>query len=541
MTRRRQGPDLDDRVAAVRRAVELADGRLPAGDVAAARAVSLHVDQRLGHGLEHTVVALAGATGSGKSSLFNALSGLDLSAVAARRPTTAETHACVWGDADAGPLLDWLGVGRRHLARSPDPAAATAVVDAAADGLVLLDLPDFDSTAAEHRLVVDRLVAVVDLLVWVLDPQKYADAVLHDRYLRPLAGHREVMLFALNQADLLDPRATAACLADLRRLLADDGVTDVPILAVSARSGQGLDELHDNILERVAARRAAVARLTADVASAAGRLAQPCEHLPRSGSVGRAERGRLLDALAGAAGVDVVTAAVARQHRQQAAGATGWPFTRWARRIRPNPLRRLHLQASGGSGAHTSLPPASAASRAMVSRALRGAADAAAGDLPAPWPALVRDAAIRSEERLPDDLDRAVAGTDLGAARRPRWWALVAWLQKALAATMLAGAVWLVVLAVFGYLRLPEPPTPDVGRVPLPTLLLVGGLGAGLFLAGLSRLIARSASRRRATVARRRLLAAVEAVAEDRVLAPLRQELEDIHELCESLQVAARP
>ncbi len=530
MSRRRQGLELDDRILALRRAVELAQGRLPAEDVAAAQAVSLHVDARLGHGLEHTVVALAGATGSGKSSLFNALARVDLSAVAARRPTTAETHACVWGEADAGPLLDWLGVSRRHLGGSADPSA---------DGLVLLDLPDFDSTAAEHRLVVDRLVAVVDLLVWVLDPQKYADAVLHERYLRPLAGHAGVMLFALNQADLLDDRATAACLSDLRHLLDEDGVEGAPIVAVSARTGDGLDGLRDSIVERVTARRAAVERLTADVVTAAGRLARPCADLPRGGQVGRGERARLVDALATAAGVDLVTDAVGREHRQAAAGATGWPLTRWVRKVRPNPLRRLHLQASGGSAARTSIPPASAASRAMVSRAVRAAADAAAGELPAPWPALVRDAAVRSEDALPDDLDRAVARTDLGAARRPRWWAAAAWLQRALAAAMVVGAVWLLVLAGFGYLKLPEPPTPDVGRFPLPTLLLLGGLAAGLLLAGIARLVARSASRRRAAAARRRLLVEIESVAEDRVLAPLRQELDDIAELCASLEAAA--
>ena len=44
------------------------------------------------------------------------------------------------------------------------------------DGLVLLDLPDHDSTEVAHHLEVDRLVQLADLLVWVLDPQKYADA-----------------------------------------------------------------------------------------------------------------------------------------------------------------------------------------------------------------------------------------------------------------------------------------------------------------------------------------------------------------------------
>ena len=51
------------------------------------------------------------------------------------------------------------------------------------DGLVLLDLPDFDSRRLEHRVEADRVLELVDVFVWVTDPQKYADARLHHDYL----------------------------------------------------------------------------------------------------------------------------------------------------------------------------------------------------------------------------------------------------------------------------------------------------------------------------------------------------------------------
>ena len=51
----------------------------------------------------------------------------------------------------------------------------------------------------------NRLVGLVDLLVWVLDPQKYADAAVHERYLRPLARHGDVTVVVLNQIDRLPP------------------------------------------------------------------------------------------------------------------------------------------------------------------------------------------------------------------------------------------------------------------------------------------------------------------------------------------------
>src|SRR3712207_1359172 len=136
-------------------------------------------------GLEATVVALAGPTGAGKSTLFNALAGRPLVREGVTRPTTSTATAAVWGAPDGG-LLDWLEVPSRHTLDGGGP-----------EGLVLLDLPDFDSVEISHRLEVDRLVRLVDLLVWVVDPQKYADASLHEQYLRPLARHAAAMLVVL--------------------------------------------------------------------------------------------------------------------------------------------------------------------------------------------------------------------------------------------------------------------------------------------------------------------------------------------------------
>ncbi len=173
--------DLDRRLEALAEAVELADGRLDGDRVQAARAVVERAGQRLGLGVDETVIALAGPTGAGKSTVFNALAGGDLVAVSRRRPTTSVATAAVWGDAGR-ELLDWLEVQRRH----------TAAADGDLAGLVLLDLPDYDSVAIDHRLEVERLIGLVDLLVWIVDPQKYADSALHDRYLRRARRVRRV-------------------------------------------------------------------------------------------------------------------------------------------------------------------------------------------------------------------------------------------------------------------------------------------------------------------------------------------------------------
>ena len=218
--------------------------------------------ERMRMSASHTVVALAGGTGSGKSSLFNALAGAAFSPAGVMRPTTKHLHACVWGMEGAAPLLDWLSVQRRHRYGR---ASALDEGEASLTGLLLLDLPDHDSVVTGSAAMVDRLVKLADMLVWVLDPLKYADASVHQRYLVPLAGHAAVTTVVLNQADTLSPDEAADCAADLRRLLDAEGLLETPVLVTSAATGAGLDELRRTLAAVVAARRAASDRIAADI------------------------------------------------------------------------------------------------------------------------------------------------------------------------------------------------------------------------------------------------------------------------------------
>jgi len=165
--------ELGTRTTALSRAILSGGEQLDPAESDRARRVVDRAVERSGIGADHTVVALAGATGSGKSSLFNALVGADVATIGARRPTTSKPTAAVWGDADATRLLDWLGVKARHgvgagdsthqqtspdalgpkgSGASPDAESpAVAGVVGSLDGLVLLDLPDFDSREQSHR------------------------------------------------------------------------------------------------------------------------------------------------------------------------------------------------------------------------------------------------------------------------------------------------------------------------------------------------------------------------------------------------------
>ena len=526
---KRRGPDLAERLGALERAAELARGRLGEPTLSAAVAVVERARPRLTHGSEWTVVALAGATGSGKSSVFNALAGEPLSEVSVRRPTTGAAHACVWGEASAEGLLEWLGVSRIHRKGTPDPTL---------DGLVLLDLPDHDSVRLENRLEMGRLVGLVDQLVWVVDPEKYADAALHDGFLVPLAGYADVMLFVMNQIDRLSDQEVRACLRDFAALLESDGLGRVPIVATSARDGLGLDELRNRLAERVAEKRAAVRRIEADLGDVVDAMRAEATLGGEARPPDRKARARLAQLLTDAAGGATLVDAVARGYRRDAGLAVGWPVTRWLSRLRAHPLRRLGIRA-GREKAATSLPRPGRASLADIRQGLRALADETSRGLDGPWPARLREVVVGEPDRLVDPLDRALASARLGAARVPAWWGALGALQWVLLATAVGGLAGLAVLFGFAWFRLTEPPTPQWRGVPWPTLMALGGVGGGWIAAGVGRLLARVGGRRRAKRAEAQLVAGVGEVVDREVIGPLEAELAARSELADSLKVAA--
>ncbi|MEU7586505.1 GTPase [Micromonospora sp. NPDC049230] len=537
---------LVNRLDAVRRFLTAVDGLLPDAELVPAHTLVERAGTRLALSRDHTVVALAGATGSGKSSLFNALAQLELSPVGVRRPTTGVTHACVWGPLEgATRLLDWIGVLPRH--RFVRESALDADDETALHGLILLDLPDFDSVQRSHRLEVDRLLGLVDQVVWVVDPQKYADRVIHDSYLREFHRHRDVTLVVLNQADRLSPAEVPRVLDDLRRLLDTDGLTGVPLLATTAIDPPGMVGLRGALERTVAERQAALRRLAGDVDTVVAGLDELVGSARPAGKPDSSALDGLNRALAGAAGVPAVTEAVEQAYRHRAGAATGWPVVRGWRRLRPDPLRRLHLPGPTGDRADpaeslvaaTSVPEPSAAQRSALGLAIRAVADRAAADLPAAWPGAVTSAARSRLGDLPDALDRTIAGTDLGLGRRPLWWRVVGGVQWLVTLAAVVGLGWLLLGYALRALGLPALDNPMVGQVPLPTLLLLGGLLAGLLVAALTRPVVRWAARRARARAEQRLTAKVALVGEEYVLTPVRTVLDSYAQARDALRDAA--
>jgi GTP-binding protein EngB required for normal cell division len=534
-----------------------ADELDPSGVEVARRVVDKAVE-RSGIAGDHTVVALAGATGSGKSSLFNALVGADVAAIGARRPTTSRPTAALWGDADASELLDWLGVAARHVVdtgpgdgEGPVDGSRAVQIVGSLDGLVLLDLPDFDSRELDHRREAERVLELVDVFVWVTDPQKYADARLHDEFVTLMSHHDAVTLGVLNQSDRLTSEGVKTLTQDLAKLLVADGVADAKVIATSTVTGQGIADLRQRLANAVAGHAASRQRLKADVVGAATRLRPGVADT--EADVGRVPREALDASLARAAGVPIVLDAVARDYRREAFAHTGWLFARWTKGFAADPLRRLRLDRTGGrppipveiDGAdvravlgRSSIPAPTASTASAVDLATRSFVRDASEGLPVRWAQAVEDAVVGGDETLSDSLDRAVIGTSL-RARRPVWWFVVNVLQWVLGLLALAGLVWYAVLWVFALLQLPRPETPAVGILPLPLVMLVVGVLLGVGLGILSRWWARVGARHRRTVVGKRLTESVAAVADEHILIPVDEVLLRHRETREHLEAAA--
>jgi GTP-binding protein EngB required for normal cell division len=531
----RESSALQRRLEALNTARELAEGVLPDQELQSVYDVLERATSRRSLSAGHTVVGFFGATGSGKSSLFNAVSGSELATAAARRPTTSEPLAGIWGEDGSGPLLDWLDVKDRHVL---PPVTGFADEDS---GLVLLDLPDFDSTRVENREIVQRMVGMVDVLVWVMDPQKYADAAVHNDFLRPMATHGAVTLVVLNQIDKLGAPDAAAVLDSLEGILARDGLGTVRVLGASALTGDGVSAVRGAIRNVVVQRAATTQRLAADVAKAAAGLSKASGDGEARGIKANA-RARLASELATAANVPVVVDAVQRSFQRESARRTGWPVTRWLLRFRPDPLRRLNLGRSDTRPelSRTSVPPAGAPERARTDAAVREFADEASAGAPGPWRAAIRGAARDGRDQLPDALDQAIAGADLKTAKRPLWWLLFNTLQWLALLLAVGGLGWLGVLAALGYFQMPVPEVPRTEGWPWPTFMLAGGVALGVLLAFTGRFLGGWAARIRAAGAAKRLKAAVAEVAEQRIVEPVGVEITRLKAFNAALK-AARP
>lgn len=511
------------------RALDLAEGRFEPGLIEGGRQTLNNVGGRAAFGAEVTVAACFGATGSGKSSLVNALTASQAARVAATRPTTTQALAVGQNLDQASELLEWMKISQRAQGQGL-PA-----------DVVLVDLPDVDSVIAEHRALSHQMAQVVDVLIWVLDPQKYADAVLHDEFVAPLAHHAEVTLVVLNQTDRLNPAEVPGVVADIQRLLARDGIPKAEVHPVSARTGAGIDQLRRRLSAIAADQRAARVKAEADITHAATQLLVATEGHDGARAVPATDG--VIQAAAAAAGQEALAGAVQRSFVRSSSQHGGWPFTRWVTRLRPDPLKRLHLGTGtdrddqGPVVAVTSLPEPTPVQAALLRSRAQDYAHQAGAHLPPAW---------RSEmladvnDRLPtlvDELDSSLAQLRL-PLRPPLWWKVTSLIQLLGAALVVAGLGWLLAVWVAGFFQL-HFDVPTYGYVPVPTLLLIIGLIIGGVTALCARFAARRGGERRARKTAALIRQAVAGGVERELVAPVTRQLDDYDLFLECARRAA--
>jgi GTP-binding protein EngB required for normal cell division len=523
-----------------------------------AEALEERAGERLRLSAGHTVVALAGGTGSGKSTLFNQLAGHEFSAVGVTRPVTREPHACVWGTSGSGPLLEWLGVPRRF--RYGRGSALDDGGEAAMHGLILLDLPDHDSVVTGDSNQVDRLVGMADLMVWVLDPQKYADAAVHRKYLVPLAGHSDVIAVVLNQTDLLTPAEIEECVGDLRRLLDSEGLQDAAVVVTSAITGAGLDQLRGLLVAAVSQRTATSTRISADVDGIAAQFApyatpqaegtgQPWAADPAAldaarlaGRIPPGGEEQLLDAFSRASGVSAVGDALQSARELRAVDFVGWPVAWVAERLTgSDPVRKIRLGALWSELRSTSAGP-SGAQQAEIDSALTRLADETCPPLPLPWSRTTRSALRSRAEQIPVALG-AVMGESLPpeTAVTP-WWRFVGALQGLLLGCVIVSMAWIVALLTFGIFHAAD----NVPRLfsepallPWAVILTVAFLFLGwLTAAGCLNLVRSGAARARERV-QETMRAKIGVVAREMVLLPAEEELAEYRRFVDEFRIVA--
>lgn len=546
MSRRRQTTTvspLELRLEALKEATELGADRIDASVGEASWQLLERASMRRTLSAEHTVVGFFGATGSGKSSLFNAVAGEDIARTAATRPTTSKPLAGIWGRPGSDALLDWLAVHERHVLDSPLRLEKKGIFgsEKEATGLILLDLPDFDSTMTANREIATKLAGKVDILVWVLDPQKYADAAVHHDFIRPLATHGTVTLVVLNQIDKLKENERGPVIDSLRSILVADGLAHPKLLGVSALTGEGIDALRQEIAGVVTERGATTRRLSADVAAIAEKMGTGSS-LVELKLPAEPTKKALTTELAEAAGVDTVVSAVRRSYRLDAHKKTGWPLTRWLAKVRPDPLRRLNLKSADVNPTlnRTSLPIPGAAQTAQADSAVRRYAEQASAGAPAAWQGSIRRASRAGRETLPDELDQAIANTDIGARSGAWWWPVVSVIQWISLVTALAGALWLGALFAAQYFQFTLPEVPKIEGFPVPTLMVVLGILLGIVLGLAMGVIARIGAAGRARKARKALTRAVATVAARSVIEPVGAEITRHNQFIGALERASK-
>ena len=258
-------PDLTEALDLLDLAIASAEGLASAASREGAAEVAAATRRRQDFFSESIVVAIAGGTGSGKSSLLNAIAGQNISETSELRPHTNAPRA-------------WVPAGDRAIvAMVASLDIEEVVLHDDGPALAIVDLPDLDSVDDRHRTLVESVLPVVDAVVWMFDPIKYHDPSIHDDFLADVTEYEPVFTFVLNKIDRLDEAETEAVVTHLGVILAMDGFLDPHVLPIAANPpGEapiGVESLVATLIDTLIAKRADRAKVVKDILQAGRQLA----------------------------------------------------------------------------------------------------------------------------------------------------------------------------------------------------------------------------------------------------------------------------
>ncbi len=166
------------------------------------------------------VVAFFGGTGVGKSSLLNRLAGQAVARTGVERPTSREVTIYVHKSVQIQNLPEEFPVDKVKIALHQEDNN---------HDILWIDMPDIDSVDTRNRELVLEWLPHIDVLIYVVSPERYRD----DRGWRLLLehGHRHAWLFVINQWD----RGRESQREDFTRLLNEAGFKHPIILCTDSR------------------------------------------------------------------------------------------------------------------------------------------------------------------------------------------------------------------------------------------------------------------------------------------------------------------
>ena len=153
-------------------------------------------------------VVFMGGTGTGKSTLFNALCNKPLSATGVERPKTAGPVAYTHGGYPFEPAFPFPEIQLVPMVYEDGSCAGKPgqliIIDSGEEipsHLILVDTPDLDSVEAQNHRIAKNLYDLSDAVVFVGSQEKYADEVLHTFFKKVLEDQKPCF-FVLNKASL---------------------------------------------------------------------------------------------------------------------------------------------------------------------------------------------------------------------------------------------------------------------------------------------------------------------------------------------------